>query len=244
MNPHKICTYVLIEDNPEDQIRFARIALKFNVFVCKGTYTTVQEAIDDLELKRLVVDVVFCDVELFDLNGLEYGIVLTKYCRFLTYITAFAHYEEFVLRKKGDACLIKPVTEMAMQVEVLDRLYRRHGHHLPITIDFGKLMLYDSHEKAHFPVSFEQILYVQAADNYLSFFLEGDERKMLRCPLTTIMHYLEPVDIFLQVNPGIIVNTQKITRSEPALLYLKDRIFKVTDKYLDRYKLFREFYGF
>lgn len=75
---------------------------------------------------------------------------------------------------------------------------------------------------------FDDITYIEAADNYSTIFFENKEA----CVITKNLKYFEenlPQNIFIRVNRSVMINTQKVEKMDSKTVYINHKEFSISD---------------
>src|SRR5690606_15999199 len=119
-------------------------------FELVGTFSNAADALKYLR-EEGDVDLVFCDIELPGLSGLEAARWLKKHTRKLVFITGHSDYALEAYGVYVSYFIVKPVTVTDLQ-ELLEDLLGPDADKPPIQLKVGKLLLYNGGDKTHTPV--------------------------------------------------------------------------------------------
>ncbi|MEN0054025.1 MAG: LytTR family DNA-binding domain-containing protein [Mucilaginibacter sp.] len=201
---------IAIDDEPIalDVIRLHAIKIPF--LDLKATFVSTTEALKYLQVNE--VDLVFLDIRMPDLTGIELATLLPKTLHVI-FTTAYAEYAVKGFDLAAADYLLKPIN--------LSRL-------LQGCILVKERMLKDSAAKkqeAHLfvkegydlvKIDLNQITYIEAGDNYLSIY-QGHKRTLTRMTLTEISNRLSP-DAFQRIHKSYIIALKFIEKIERSQL--------------------------
>lgn len=184
------------------------------------------------------VDLIFCDIELPGLSGLEAAKWLKKHTHDLIFVTGHSDYALEAYRAFVSYFIVKPITVADLQ-DLMEELVGPDAAQHPIRLKFGKLRLYDGSAKTHTPVLPQEVVKLIQDGNYLQVHIRGrDTPVLIRYTATQAVAVLEPFGLFLQVNRAAIVNLDEVTQFQPDLLHVGPESYTVGEKYKKAYQQF------
>ncbi len=198
-----------------------------------GSFTDSVEAIN--AIKELQPDLLFLDIQMPDLNGMELAHMIPSETRVI-FTTAFKEYAFESYEVKALDFLLKPIryNKFMVAVEKAKEYYfhRESGNIAPTTI-FLKV------DGEYRQVALSQMLYVCGMKDYVMFYLE-DVRKPLITHLTMkSVEDMLPIQQFMRVNRSYIVALDKIRKVDRNdCIYIGDEIIHVTDAFKDDFYQF------
>lgn len=173
-------------------------------------------------------DIVFLDIEMKSLNGLQIARTLPPTCCVI-FTTAFTEYAHEGFDLDAVDFLHKPFAyeRFATSVErAMRRLEFVHSHEQARTIIVKQE--YDS-----IPIPISDILYIEAMENYVKIYRESGARTISRISLKSIINML-PKDEFVRIHRSYVVAKAKIIRfSKRRVLLPQDIELPVGKLYLD-----------
>ncbi|PAM93218.1 hypothetical protein B4N84_19785 [Flavobacterium sp. IR1] len=204
-----------------DDERIAREGLnefikEFDFLESKGCFSNAHLALE--KLKTETIDLIFLDIQMPLLNGLEFAEMIKDKPSMIIFTTA---YSEFALKGyKVNAVdyLLKPIffEDFKAAVFKAKKLYDLMVHQEDI---LKPLFFKENGVLVKIPVT--QILYIQSMQNYIEIYLDNRKRIIVHHTLKSILDLL-PKEYFLQIHKSFIVNTKHITHIDGATLYLKE----------------------
>lgn len=186
-----------------------------------GSTESGQEALQVLQRSDNNIDIVFLDIDIADLSGLE---ILDKVSKSYAVILVSGHHkfaqEAFV--KGASGYLYKPL--------VYDRFYSAIQK---VKMDFQTqevstgpsphIYVPGEGREVRIRINLSEITYVLSAKNFCSIFL--DDKSFVLCSLSLKrLEELLPSPMFLRVNRSSIVNTEKIVKYDAFDVVLKGEI--------------------
>ena len=229
----------------EDEFMIAEdIAMRLDDFGYEvvGTVSTARQALDIVENKR--VDLALLDINISGpVDGIQLASVIQeKFNIPFIYLTSLASKSvvERAQKTLPSAFLLKPFNDRQVQIAIdmaLNNFERKvvassvqETHdpikNEPMVIFKGSLFLKkDSHFER---LSFDDVLYLEAASNYTSVIT-----KKGRYVYSTILKYFEeklPGDKFIRVHRSFIVNLDSVTGFEGGYLFVNEMHIPISKK--------------
>lgn len=171
-----------------------------------GTFLSAMDAL--AYIKKEPIDVVFLDISMPDISGLEFA-EMVKHQTQIIFTTAYPEHALKGFELAATDYLLKPINF----ARFLQACQLAEGRVKPSTTNQTEresLFVKDGHNWIQ--IKFNDILYIQGEDNYVSIF-EKDQRTLTRMTLTELQNKL-PADQFLRVHKSYIVATAKIEKAE------------------------------
>ncbi len=203
-------TAIAIDDEPIalDIIRIH--ASKIPFLDLKATFVSTMEALAYLQVNE--ANLIFLDIRMPDLTGLEFAVLLPKNI-YVVFTTAYAEFAVKGFELAAADYLLKPISlSRLLQACTLvkDRMIKKGQGKAPGPFLFVKegydLVKIDPHK----------ITYIEAGDNYLSIY-QGEKRTLTRMTLAEINSKLDP-DTFQRIHKSYIVAINCIEKIERGQL--------------------------
>ena len=188
-----------------------------------GTYSSAVAAVG--ELRENPVDLLFLDIQMPDLDGLEFARMLNSETR-VVFTTAFSQYAVEGFRVQALDYLLKPVS-YADFLEAANRAkdWFSHGEVAAETEGAADYRLVR--------VRFDDILYVEGLKDYVKICLSGGRRSVLALTaMRTVENYL-PTDKFMRVHRSFIVNMERAEALDRGQIVFGEKRIPVSDSYKD-----------
>ena len=204
-----------------------------------GGYNSAVSAIK--ALRETPVDILFLDIQMPELSGLEFAKILPKETR-IVFTTAFSEYalEGYEIDALG--YLLKPISYESF-IKVAQK-----------ALDwFTRISKIDNYKRDRFMfiksdyklvrVNLDEILYVEGLKDYVRIYLENGEKIMSLMNMKTLEDYL-PRPEFLRTHRSFIVHMNKVKLIDRMRFVFGDVYIPISDSYkdyindvLDRYTL-------
>lgn len=177
-----------------------------NKVVLAGSAMNAVEAVT--QLHQLKPDVVFMDIELPGMTGIQLLQSIGKLESALVFTTAYSQYAIEGYKYEAAAYLLKPVDKDEL-IAVIDRLSEQHT---PAALS-DRLSITDS--KGIELIDFAAIRYCEASNNYCIIHLKNGGQKVVSKTLKAIESQL-PTEGFVRIHQSYLVNMGCVTK------YLKE----------------------
>lgn len=196
-----------------------------------GKYSSAVQAIKELPEKR--IDLLFLDIQMPELNGLEFSRMVNPHTRII-FTTAFEQYAIDGYRVNALDYLLKPFSyveflqasnkavqwfERGKQPEEIDSIYVKSDYKL-VQIELKK------------------ILYIEGLKDYIKIYTEDNSRPILSLMSMKNMEELLPNSHFMRVHRSFIVQKEKIKVIDRGRIVF-DRVYiPVSESYKQAFQQF------
>ena len=175
-------------------------------------------------LKENTVDLVFVDISMPDLNGIDFAKSLSKQIKII-FITAHSEFAYEGFQIDAADYLLKPIsfTDFFRSVNKVNERYFRQNSSLP-EIHQSRDYLFIKSEYRIIRINFKDIKYIESKREYVKIYLEGNE------PIKSLMSMKKmeetlPENIFMRVHRSFIVNLDKITIVERNRIVFDNKVY-------------------
>ena len=196
-------TCIIIDDEPHTIANLKETLYKQKSIHILKSFSGSATALTFLKVHKKV-DIIFCDIILPGLNGIQAAKLLQPYCDFLIYVTAHPEYALEAFRVNAQGYLLKPVNEhellnLLAEVNRLQNLKGKHPNE-----DY--LYLKGDHKRDIIKLCPADIMYVQAMSNYISIYKRTNNIHILYMSLTKMNTMLAPFGHFIRISRSILIN--------------------------------------
>ncbi len=227
-----------IDDEPLALQQLAAYIRKIPYFELRGECMSALEAQDIMEHE--VVDAIFCDINMPDLNGMDFVRQLVA-PPLVVFTTAYSEYAIEGYRVNAIDYLLKPFglqdfQRAAMKVKEQYDL-RMQGSHVTTLKDDDTVVddtFFIKTDNRTVRIAVCDIRYVEAMSEYLKLHLEGQPRPLITYLSMKKMEEFLPASSFMRIHRSYIVNLQKVTEVN------KNRVIMGPDEYLPIGDSYRE----
>lgn len=196
----------------------------------RGTYSSAVAAVG--ELREKPVDLLFLDIQMPDLDGLEFAHMLNAETRVI-FTTAFSQYAVEGFRVQALDYLLKPVSYadfLEAANRALDWFSRREAKAgAEEQADAESFFVKSDYRLVR--VRFDDILYVEGLKDYVKICLSGGRRAVLALTaMRTVEGYL-PAGKFMRVHRSFIVNMERADALDRGQIVFGEKRIPVSDSY-------------
>lgn len=230
----------IIDDEPLAAELLAIYARRIPELNLVGVYESAVTAMGELRIKP--VDILFLDIQMPELNGLELARLLPSKTKVI-FTTAFDRYAVDGYKVKAAGYLLKPISydDFVMAVNsVADSLRTITRQESMMKNRF----VYVKSEYKLVRVDFDDILYVEGVKDYVKFYFSGNRKPMMTLMNMKTVEDSLPHYQFMRVHRSFIVNMDKINMIDRGRIVIGDVFIPVSEsykelvqKYVDRYSL-------
>jgi two-component system LytT family response regulator len=189
----------------------------------------IAEASSGMEGKKLIQDlkpqVVFCDINMPGMTGLEMieGLVHRDFC--LIFLTAYSEHGINAVKAGAIDYLLKPLilSELQGAVKKVVQYYEQKGQSSSTATNDKNLVLIN-HSKGFTLIDFKDIVWLEASDNYTNLFLNGG-KKIVASKTLKEFEAILPNNVFFRIHRSSLINIDYIkeySNSEGGTIIMAD----------------------
>lgn len=216
-----------------------------------GRYSSAVEALGNL--MNNPVDLLFLDIQMPELNGLDFSKMLDVGRMRIVFTTAFSQYAIEGYKVNALDYLLKPIsyTDFMGAVSRAQKWFGGTYMHKKETIPHNTVEPTDDEQTEYAPlitdyffvksdykiirVNFADILYIEGLKDYVKIHLQPEgTRPLLSLTSMKVIEQSLPPNRFFRVHRSFIVNMEKVHILERGQIVFGDRIIPVSDSYRDR----------
>lgn len=209
-----------------------------------GRYSNALEALNAVLNES--IQVIFLDIEMPGLTGLELARVLSKSrTNTLPRVIFTTAYNQFALEGyRVDALdyLLKPFNyEEFLRAAAKCRDYYelvRINQRIPAVTNDGESYLYLKVEYQLIKVSFTDILFIEGLKDYVKVHLQGQEKAILSLTSLKSLEEKLPAEKFMRVHRSFIVSLDKISSITKNTLQIEKNCIPVGDQFKEPFRRF------
>ena len=186
-------------------------------------------------LQNNAVDLMFLDIEMASLNGLDFAKSLVNK-PLIIFITAYPQYALDSFEVDAIDYLVKPV-----RIEKLLRAINKAENYLTLlqkNIDQEIAIIEDDYvfiksDRKYVKIFFKEILYIEGLKDYVIIHVDG-KKILTAMNVKTIFNQL-PLRNFARVSKSYIVNTDHIISVDSNSVYIKDEEIPIGSNFKDEF---------
>ena len=203
-----------------------------NVALCQSAFEAMEY------LSRNEVDLMFVDINMPDINGMDFVKSLTNRPQVI-FTTAYSEYAmegfqvdaiDYILKPISYSVFLKSVTKAKTWFELNQRQ--------PESIQASQECLFVKSEYKLIKILLQDIKYIESANEYIQIHLENDP------PVTTLIRLKSmeeqlPKDKFMRVHRSFIVNLEKVKVIDRNRIVFDQKVFiPIGEQYKDNFQAF------
>ena len=213
---------IAIDDEPIALEIIKSHAAKVPFLELKAEFTDAFKALEYLQ--KEAVDLIFLDIKMPDISGIEFFNSLTKK-PLLIFTTAYSEHAATSFEMDAVDYLLKPIS-LARFIKGCNKAFELYKFRNS-TEATDHLFIKTGYEQQK--VFYDEILYVEATGNYVSFVLK-DKTILSRSTFVEVATLL-PADKFVRVHRSYIVSVNKITKLEKNQVTIEKATIPVSEAY-------------
>lgn len=226
-------TCAIVDDEPLALELLSSYVEKTPFLKLKGKYSSAVMAMR--ELTTTPVDVLFLDIQMPELNGLEYSRMVDPETRII-FTTAFDQYALDGYKVNALDYLLKPISYndfLASVHKAMEWFELKRGTTQKTVTDktHEKDFIYVKSEYKLIRIELNDILYIEGLKDYIKIYLESSPRPILSLMSMKSMEESLPNNRFLRVHRSYIVQKSKICVVERGRIGFGKNFIPVSDNY-------------
>jgi DNA-binding LytR/AlgR family response regulator len=185
------------------------------------------------------VHLIFVDVQMPDLNGIEFTRSLRKGPKVI-FTTAYEKYALEGFRLEVADYLLKPFSyeEFFKASQKALRLIRLEQKDETIQVEANNEFLFLKSEYKIRRINFNDILYIEGLKDYVKVYIKNDPKPILSLTSLKLLESKLPPEAFMRIHRSFIVNLTKIDTIERSRIVFGKVYIPVSDLYKDKFQEF------
>lgn len=187
-------------------------------------------------LADTAVDLIFVDIQMPDLSGIEFTRLLEKGPKVI-FTTAFEKYALEGYKLEIVDYLLKPFSydeflTAVQKVQKLLRLEQKAG----VKVDANNEFLFLKSDYKIKRINFNDILYIEGLKDYVKVYTQNNAKPLLSLTSLKLLESKLPESRFMRVHRSFIVNLEKIDTIERSRIVFGKEYIPVSDQYKDKFQ--------
>ena len=233
---NQLISCIIVDDEPLAVKLLESFVTKTPDLRLLGSFTDSVEAIN--AIKELKPDLLFLDIQMPDLNGMELAHMIPANTRVI-FTTAFKEYAFESYEVSALDFLLKPIryNKFLSAVEKAKQWYERE----PTDEDNKTKSLFIRVDGELRNITIDSITYVSGMKDYVMFYLDGESKPLITHLTMKAVEAMLPTDKFLRVHRSYIIAVDKIKKIDRNdCIYIGEEIIHVPEGYQAQFKEFIE----
>ena len=225
-----IMSCIVIDDEPHAIDELCELIAQVPHLNLVASFSDARQAIAYLQ-EAEHIDIIFSDISMAILNGIEAAEILNNYCHFLVYVTAHRNFAPEAFQAKADGYLLKPVSYISFTQKVED-LSLKYQDIIKLQRDEQQFLFIKGGQKSSYiKIKYSDIIYIEAMLNYIMIHTtSGNEITYIG--LKAMEDKLSAMDIFFRINKSIIISLNHLDRVDGNIARLSNgESYQIGDKY-------------
>ena len=193
-----------------------------------GKFSSAQDSVKTILEED--IDVVFLDIHMPQLNGMEFARIVPPTCRII-FTTAYDRYAIEGFKVNALDYLMKPISYEEFVGAANKALQWVELRRRADELDNNKRYIIVKSEYKQVQIPIDKIQFIEGLKDYVKIYVEGEKNAILTLTsMKTIERYL-PAAHFLRVHRSFIVNTSKISIIERNRIVFGNHYIPVSESY-------------
>lgn len=219
----------IIDDEPLALELLKRYVERTPVLTFCGTYSSAVQAMQSLPSNP--VDLLFLDIQMPDLSGLEFSRMIPEKTR-IVFTTAFSQYALDSYRVNALDYLLKPIS-YADFMEATNKAVRWFElcQQTDVPVSVSSAYIYVKSDYKLVQIELNKILYIEGLKDYIKIYTEDNPRPILSLVSMKTMEEKLPSGQFIRVHRSFIVQKQKIKIIDKGRIVFGKEYIPISDSY-------------
>lgn len=224
----------IVDDEPLALGLLESYIKKTSFLELSGSYSSAIQAMK--YLPEHPVDILFLDIQMPELNGLEFSRMVPEDTRII-FTTAFDQYALDGYRVNALDYLLKPISysdfieAINKAVQWFELRQKADKQSTNAGSENKKDYIYVKSDYKLIQIELNKILYIEGLKDYIKIHLEGEERPILSLVSMRAMEEKLPTDQFIRVHRSFIVQKQKIKVIDKGRIVFGKEYIPISDSY-------------
>jgi len=227
-----VLTCVIIDDEPLAVSLLESYVKKTPFLELAGTFNSAINAVP--VLNKQFVDILFLDIQMPELNGLEFSRIIGSETRII-FTTAFGQYALDSYKVNALDYLLKPISysdflQSANKALQWYELFRKPSSQPVEEKDTIESIFVKTEYKLK-QIELSKILYIEGLKDYVKIYTEDEAHPVLSLVSLKAMEDMLPVNRFIRVHRSFIVQPEKIKVIERNRIVFGKKYIPISDTY-------------
>ena len=216
----------IIDDEPLAADLLASYAKKLPLLDLRGTYSSAVTAMKDL--RDNPVDLLFLDIQMPELSGLEFVKVLPKQTK-IVFTSAFSQYAVDGYKVNALGYLLKPISYEDF-VNVTNRALEQFKNEQQMNLYTQDKFIFVKSDYKLMKIDLDEVLYIEGLKDYVKIYREGQRPILSLINMKKIDETLPHPD-FMRVHRSFIVHMCKIQMVDRGRIVFGEEFIPISESY-------------
>lgn len=234
-------TCAIIDDEPLAVDLLSSYVGKTSFLTLMGGYNSADAALADFASR--MPDLLFLDIQMPDLNGLELSKILGDKCRII-FTTAFEQYALESYKVNAIDYLLKPISYtdfLRASTKALEWFELKNAAMSIPTSEKKSIWVKADYKLVQ--IDFDNILYIEGVKDYVKIVLEDNQKSILTLMSMKALEAELPSSSFVRVHRSFIVQPSKIKEIDRNRIVFGKQYIPISDSYKDKFMEFMSTYA-
>lgn len=186
-------------------------------------------------IQKNAVDLVFLDVQMPDITGIQLAKSLNKHQPLIVFTTAYSKYAVDGFNVNAIDYLLKPF-DFNRFLEAVNKVKEYKSLHDVAAVSADETAIFVKSDYKNIRINTRDILYIEGFDDYIRIHLDSEKSIFTLMSLKSVMEKLPESD-FIRVHRSYIVPIKKIQRIYNQHIQLADKEIPIGKSYIDSVKV-------
>jgi|SRR4051812_22472312 DNA-binding LytR/AlgR family response regulator len=229
---------LIIDDEPLAIHLLNRYVAQTPFLQCEARCSSAIEAMEVLNSTK--IDLIFMDIQMPELNGIEFSRTLNKDIRVI-FTTAFDDYALEGFKVNALDYLLKPFNyeEFLIAANKAKEWYELVQTKRPPVTEEASNFIFVKSEYKQIQIDLNEVLYFEGLKDYIKIWLKGITKPVLTIMSLKSLESQLPVTKFMRVHRSFIIALNKIQAIERGqVIMLNNARVKIADQYKEKFQSF------
>jgi len=222
---------IIIDDEMHAISELSELIARNPILKLMHTFLDVEEAINYL-MTEGGADIIFSDIRMPKLTGLQAAKLLHPHCRFLVFVTAYRDHSLQAFEESASGYLLKPINFITLTELINKFIFQDNSLLSSFSIRNDKfIFVKGDQKKSYISIRTNEICYIKAELNYCTV-VTNNKAYMTYMLLGDVEEKLKNTKQFFRVNKSIIISIDHIENIAGNMVFLNNKLsFPIGGKY-------------
>ncbi|GAA4154783.1 LytTR family DNA-binding domain-containing protein [Chryseobacterium ginsenosidimutans] len=212
---------IIVDDEPLARAEMQSLIKEVSQIEILGSFSNVPAAIEFLKTKE--IDLIFLDIEMPVISGLEFAETLPK-DTLIIFTTAYSQYALKSYELDAVDYLLKPIEKQRLEKAISKAVLYKDllsGETVKNTVESNTSdFLFIKADRRYYKINFSEIKFIEGLKDYVV--IHTQTQKLITAMNLKTIHQKIPANIFLRVSKSYVVNIHFIDSFDNHNIYIVD----------------------
>ena len=224
----------IVDDEPLALELLESYVQKTSFLTLEGVFSSAIQAMNELPDRH--IDLLFLDIQMPELNGLEYSKMVNPHTR-IVFTTAFQQYAIDGYKVNALDYLLKPIS-YADFLQAARKALQWFGQTRPTPAEVQSIFVKSDYKLVQ--INLDHLLYVEGLKDYVKLYTDDSPRPILTLMTMKQLEELLPPSRFIRVHRSYIVQKSKIKVIERSRIVFGNVYIPIGESYRATFQQFLE----